>query len=169
MSAMMEAIKIIKEDAYDAESIEESNYLLKVGAYLTVCTAASLRGYECFYTELAGLRRFIHIGREGVIPHPLNAATVLTEEQCMALPHVVLPLLGKFKGEIGIDHHVINLANESISGLQHGGGWRSSSRSLTSRGELQGLRSQRLKAISFAPPMWMPLSALTCIECREPD
>ena len=36
----------------------------------------------------------------------------------MALPHVVLPLLGKFKGEIGIDHHIINLANESISGLQ---------------------------------------------------
>ena len=118
ITAMVHAIKYIKDDAADSPSIDEANYLLKVGAFLTICTAASLRGYEGFYTELAGLRRFIHVGREGVVPHPLNKATVLTEEQCMALPHVVLPLLGKFKGEVGIDHHVINLANETMSGLQ---------------------------------------------------
>ena len=116
--AMVQAIKFIKDDAYAAESIEDSNYLLKVGAFLTVITSASLRGYEGFYTELAGLKRFIDVGKEGVIPPRLNKSTILTEEQCMALPHVVLPLLGKFKGEIGIDHHVINLANESMSGLQ---------------------------------------------------
>ena len=36
----------------------------------------------------------------------------------MQLPHVVLPLLGQFKGEVGIDYHIINIANETSSGLQ---------------------------------------------------
>jgi hypothetical protein len=34
------------------------------------------------------------------------------------LPHVVCPLLGKFKGSHNVDHHFINLAHESVSGLR---------------------------------------------------
>ena len=118
MTAMVEAITFLLNDAEETDAPTEANYLFKVGAFLTVCTAASLRGYECFYTDLSALRRFIHIGKEGVVPRRIDRNSILTEEECMALPHVVLPLLGKFKGEIGIDHHVINLANESMSGLQ---------------------------------------------------
>jgi hypothetical protein len=42
---------------------------------------------------------------------------LLTEEACKNLPHMMVCLLGKFKGETGINHHLIALANETISGL----------------------------------------------------
>ncbi len=48
----------------------------------------------------------------------LNKSSILTEEMCRDLPHVTLCLLGKFKGETGTDHHLISIANESISGLK---------------------------------------------------
>ena len=55
----------------------------------------------------------------GVVPAVLNKSTLLTEEACRNLPHVTLCLLGnKFKGETGIDHRLITLANETVSGLQ---------------------------------------------------
>ena len=54
----------------------------------------------------------------GAILVVLNKSTLLTEEVCRNLPHVTLCLLGKFKGETGIDHHLIALANETVSGLQ---------------------------------------------------
>lgn len=118
MSAMVQAITYIKEDAAKASSQEEADYLVKVGAYLTFCTAASLRGYEGFYLDLSALRRYADVGRGGEVPSRLTNNSILTEEECMRLPHVVLPLLGKFKGEIGIDHHVINVAAETKSGLE---------------------------------------------------
>jgi hypothetical protein len=37
---------------------------------------------------------------------------------CRDLPHVTVFLLGKFKGEIGVDHHLIIIASETISGLR---------------------------------------------------
>ena len=33
-------------------------------------------------------------------------------------PHVTVCLLGKFKSETGIDHHLITLANKTVSELQ---------------------------------------------------
>jgi len=40
------------------------------------------------------------------------------EAQCQNLPHVVLCLLGDFKGEGGTNYHMINLASHSLSGLE---------------------------------------------------
>ncbi len=47
----------------------------------------------------------------------LNKTTVLPEEVCLELPHVTICLLGKLKGETGVDHHLITVANETSSGL----------------------------------------------------
>ena len=118
MAAMVEAIKYVKSDALAAETPAGANYLWKFGAYLTVCTAGSLRGYEGFYLDLSGLRKYIGKGRSGSIPPRLSKNYVLTEEECARLPHVALPLLGKFKGQVTIDHHIINVANETSSGLK---------------------------------------------------
>jgi hypothetical protein len=49
---------------------------------------------------------------KGIIPVGLDKHTVLSEETCRNLPHVTICLLGKFKGEIGVDHHLITVANE---------------------------------------------------------
>ena len=69
--------------------------MLKEGAFLTICTAVSLRGYEGFYLDLAALRRFSDVGDlDTEVPARLNRSTVLTEEQCARLPHIVLTFLG---------------------------------------------------------------------------
>ena len=52
------------------------------------------------------------------MPSVLNKSTLLTKEACRNLPHVMVCLLGKFKGETGIDHHLITIANKTVSGLQ---------------------------------------------------
>ena len=100
------------------DSISEANELWKVGAYICILTAASLQGHEGFYLDLAGMRKHVAKGREGVIPVGLNKSTVLKEEDCLRLPHVTICLLGKFKGETGVNHHLITVASKTSSGLR---------------------------------------------------
>lgn len=109
----------VARDAEAAETEEEANQLWKFGAFLCMCTAGSLRGYEGFYADLAGLDRHIDTGKDGVVPPGrINKNTVLSENECENLPHVVIPLIGKFKGDHFVDHHLINVASESMSGLK---------------------------------------------------
>ena len=115
---LLNLIRIDAEEAEGAGSVLEGNELWKCGAYVCILTAASLHGHEGFFLDLAGLRKHLAKGRGGVVPAALNKSTLLTEEVCKNLPHVTLCLLGKFKGETGIDHHLITLANETVSGLQ---------------------------------------------------
>ena len=120
IGAIIRLLGIMREDAAEAtrtDVIAEANELWKVGAYVCVLTAASLRGHEGFYLDLAGMRKHVEKGRTGVIPAGLNKSTVLKEEDCLRLPHVTICLLGKFKGEMGVDHHLITVANETSSGL----------------------------------------------------
>ncbi len=53
-----------------------------------------------------------------MVPPGLNKSTLLSEEACQKLPHVAVCLLGQFKGETGTDHHLIALANKTVSGLR---------------------------------------------------
>ena len=81
-------------------------------------TPASLRGYEGFYTDLAGLRTHLEKGRNGVVPPDLTHISILKEKAVTSLPHVAIYLLGNFKGEGGVNYHTINVANMSMPGLQ---------------------------------------------------
>jgi len=118
--AIVDVLIYIRRDAETAEFLddqEEANELWKIGAFICIVTAGSLRGYEGFFTDLAGLIQNLHKGREGEIPE--NAMKkILTESDCLRLPHVCLCLVGDFKGKGGTNYHMMNLANESISGLQ---------------------------------------------------
>jgi hypothetical protein len=118
IAAMVHTIGLMEEAALDADTQEESNHLWKVSAYLTLCTSGGLRGNEGFYLDLAALVSYSNTGREGAVPENLTRNKILSEEECQALPHVVCPLLGKFKGSHNVDHHFINLAHESVSGLR---------------------------------------------------
>jgi hypothetical protein len=79
--------------------------------------ATLLQGHEGFYLDIAELHKHLHKGRGGIILARLDNNTVLFEEMCMNLPHVTICLLEKFKGETGVGHHLITLANETTSGL----------------------------------------------------
>jgi len=115
---LLDLIKLDAEDATRMDAVAEANELWKVGAYVCTLTAASLRGHEGFYLDLAGMRKHVNKGRFGEIPPGLTKNTVLKEEDCLRLPHVTICLLGKFKGETGVDHHLITVANETSSGLR---------------------------------------------------
>jgi hypothetical protein len=63
--------------------------------------------------DLAGVMNHIHKGKEGVLPDkPLLTGTNLT-----GVPHVVVVLIGKFKGESGVHHHMLSLASTTMSGI----------------------------------------------------
>ena len=123
IGAIVHLLHLIKSDAQCAEDngyVADANYLWKVGAYVCVLTAASLRGHEGFYVELAGLRKQLSKGNTGTIPDRLliTKEVVLLEEVCANLPHVTVTLLGHFKGETKVDHHLIAIASVTQSGLK---------------------------------------------------
>ena len=120
IGAIIRLLDLIDEDAKEAtrlDSVLEANELWKVGAYICVLTAASLRGHKGFYLDLAGMQKHVSKGREGVVPAGLNKNTMLKEEDCLSLPHVTICLLGKFKGKTGVNHHLITVASKTSSGL----------------------------------------------------
>jgi hypothetical protein len=121
IGAIIHLLKLVKEDTQEAKEMGLTmvvNELWKIGAYLCTLMAASLQGHEAFYLDLARLRKHLHKGWMGVIPPGIDKNTVLLEEACTNLPHITICLLGKFKGERGIDHHLITVANKTTSGLQ---------------------------------------------------
>ena len=118
--AIVHLLELVNEDAKEAEQLGDNagaNELWKVGAYICVLAATSLQGHEGFYLDLAGVRKHLAKGRVGTIPAGLNKSTVLTKEVCLKLPHVTICLLGNFKGETGMDHHLIAVAKKTLSGL----------------------------------------------------
>jgi hypothetical protein len=120
IGTIVHLLELINKDAKEAELLGDSagaNELWKVGAYICLLTAASLRGHEGFYLDLAGVRKHLAKGRVGTIPAGLNKSTVLTKEVCLKLPHVTICLLGNFKGKTDMDHHLIEIANKTLSGL----------------------------------------------------
>ncbi len=109
---MVTTIDFIRREAEESEEPEDVNYLWKVGAFLTFCTAALLCGYDGFYLDLAALIKHIDTGREGVIQFGVTLTSTLTQLQCANLPHVVLPLLGQFKRVNNMYHHMLHIASE---------------------------------------------------------
>ena len=112
IGAIVEMLDMIKEDAETAPTLEEANELWKLGACVAVATAGSLRGHEVFYTDLASMRKHLHLGRNGRMPRDPTKETDLDKA-----PHVMLCLMGKFKGETGHRYHMIGLASETKSGI----------------------------------------------------
>jgi hypothetical protein len=72
---------------------------------------ALLRGPEVLLLDLAGLKNHIQKGKEGILPDKLlQTGTNLT-----AVPHVVVVLISKSKGESGVHHHMLSLASTTMS------------------------------------------------------
>ena len=65
---------------------------------------------------MTGLRLHIHKGKDGTIPEKIKNRK--RNAKCKNLPHVVLSLLGNFKGDGGVSLHLINLASTGMSGLE---------------------------------------------------
>ena len=117
IAAVIDQLNRVKRDATDATT-DRANLLYKFGALIAILTAASLRGHEGLYLDLAATRNHLDKGRFGSIPPNVMKKGILTEKECGELPEVCICLIGKFKGETGERYHSIVLANTSQSGLE---------------------------------------------------
>lgn len=74
--------------------------LIRAAAFCVIAFAGSFRGHEVFLVELDGLLRHLEDGKRDT------------------RPHVVVTLLGRFKTETGLHHHLTPLAAVTASGIQ---------------------------------------------------
>jgi len=79
MHALMERLE---EEWGMGGNLEDRALIASIGAYAIIAFCGSFRGSEVFLTDLCGLRKYLW--------EPLSPE---------APPHVVIPLLGQFKGE----------------------------------------------------------------------
>ena len=73
--------------------------IIQLGFYLSATFSAGLRGNELFNLNLKGL-----------LEH---------DQEASELGHVILPLLGRFKGETGLNYHLIPIAGVTTSGINN--------------------------------------------------
>ena len=86
----------------DATTNERRRWISVVGCYLIVCFTCSLRGNEGFMIDFLGLRTHIKDGKSA-------------DEKT---PHVVIPLLGRFKNEVGERLHLMLSVDVTKSGFK---------------------------------------------------
>ena len=118
MEALVTLLDYIKKDAEECGDQLEANELWIFPPFICMVTSASLRVYEGCYMDLAGLRTHVDKGKNGVVPPDLTHKSIFEERAVVSLPHVAISLLGNFKGEGGLNYDTINVAKESMSGLQ---------------------------------------------------
>ena len=116
--AIVAMIEQIESDIDTSEDVTQVNRLIKTAALVTILTAASLRGHEGFYLDIAGTQKYLHKGKHGQLPAGSLKKKIFTETEASNLPEVCICLVGKFKGETGERHHSIVLSNTTCSGLQ---------------------------------------------------
>ena len=99
------------EEAVRNESLsrEERRKCVMTGAYFMILYGCSLRGYEGLYLESSSLVKMIEVGKEGWTE---------TGGGGKVEGHVCVPLLGRFKNEVGEQRHVMVMVNKAKSGLE---------------------------------------------------
>jgi hypothetical protein len=95
----------LNEEWEDATTLETRAKVAEMAFVLVSGYCCGLRGEEIVKADLAGFLKYLEVGRQDV-EHP----------------HVIVPLIGRIKGETGERYHMCVLARETKSGIQ-GGIW----------------------------------------------
>lgn len=98
---LMAVLQVVTTRVAEADTLDQKAWWVSVGAYLTMSMCCSLRGPEGFMLDLGALRKYLHMGKQ--------------DAEC---PFVVVPLLGRFKGEEHFRQHLLCSAAQTASGLQ---------------------------------------------------
>jgi hypothetical protein len=110
---MAKILEMVLEEVADQEKHIAKEFM-KFGAAAALAVCASLQGNEVFLLDLAGMWRYIKLGRDGEVPQdPIKNGVDLSRA-----PHVIATLIEEFKGELGTRHHLIALANETSLGIR---------------------------------------------------
>ncbi len=112
IQAVVRILDMVRDEASEAPP-GYARDLYKFGAAVVVAQCGSLRGPEVLTMDLAGMHTHISLGRGGTLPvDPMKVGQDLSDA-----PHVFFTLLGKFKGENGVRHHMICAASKTISNI----------------------------------------------------
>jgi len=112
-SIIVKLLELVREEAEEQDRDVASEFF-KVGAAIATAVCALLRGPEVFMMELSALRKHIQLGRGGIVPpNPMKAGTDL-----LTAPHVIITLLGEFKGALGYKYHLMSLASTTTLGIE---------------------------------------------------
>jgi len=96
-------LRSLNEEWEDAASWEARAKIAEMAFVLIAGYCCGLRGEEIVKIDLAGLLKHLEVGKQDV-----------------AHPHVIVPLLGRIKGETGERYHMMVLARETQSGIRAG-------------------------------------------------
>ena len=103
---LLEISRIYEEELADESvSWNRKRLVIIVGTYLVVCFTASLRGNEGLFLEGSSLVAMLGEGKSA-------------QHKRDGKEHVCLPLLGRFKTEVGEDKHVAVVASVTASGIK---------------------------------------------------
>lgn len=100
IEVLHEMLRLLKEDLKSTQGLEKYMLIMTV-AFSCICFCGSFRGHEVFLVGLAGLIQY-------------NARLKSTGKT----QYVMIPLLGRFKGETGEKYHLTPLAAETKSGIK---------------------------------------------------
>ena len=93
----------LNEEWQDAASSDSRAKIAEMAFVLISGYCCGLRGEEIVKADTAGFLKYIEVGKQDV-----------------RHPHVIVPLIGRIKGETGERYHMCVLARETKSGIQSG-------------------------------------------------
>lgn len=99
LPAMHALINALEGEWSTARSDDVRETVASLGAFALIGFCGSFRGSEVFLTDLHGLRKF------------------MSETERLGRDHIVIPLLGRFKGEQNSRYHLSPMALTTSSGL----------------------------------------------------
>jgi len=98
-----ELLRQLEDDWEETKSVKARDKITIFANVLTFGFGCALRGEEITKTDAAGLLKYLEVGAQ--------------DEKC---PHVVVPLMGRLKGETGERYHLMILSRRTTSGIECG-------------------------------------------------
>jgi hypothetical protein len=100
LPALHGLMELLEDEWSQAADFKAQEYAASLGAFALIAFCGSFRGSEIFLTDLHGLQK------------------CMEDTKRLHRDHVVIPLLGRFKGEQNSRYHLAPLAAETKSGLK---------------------------------------------------
>jgi len=99
LAAVHGLLLLLEEEFVTTQELVYHSLVVSLGAFTVIAFCGSFRGPEVFLVDLHGLRK------------------VLLEDKDQEKDHVVIPLMGRFKGEFNMRYHLAPLASVMDLGL----------------------------------------------------
>jgi hypothetical protein len=136
----------LDRDWLGARTIEVRKEIVEIAFFLVAGFCLGLRGEEVVKLDISGFLTYFEAGRD----HPVHS-------------HVMVPLLGRFKGETGERWHLLPIVWKTKSGIEAGVWATRLKESLLERRRLNGFVYANTKGNRSKHPHWNRVFSNSCI------